>query len=63
MAQVLLYPGYTYLGSAPDIALVRVKQPFDFTAPEVGCIRLPRKAVTDGEKCYVTGWGATEGNP
>ena len=61
IAAKLKYESYTGFISSEDIGLILLKHPLDFTAPEVGHICLPTVAAQEGETCYITGWGDTEG--
>ena len=47
-----------------DIALIRVSEPFDFTAPNVDQIAIADlgSVLFEGDNCTVSGWGYLEFN-
>lgn len=49
------------VNTGKDFALLLLKTPLDLTVNEVGPVCLPSVNVYDGEYCYSTGWGSTEG--
>uniref|UniRef100_A0A2C9JEH9 Uncharacterized protein n=1 Tax=Biomphalaria glabrata TaxID=6526 RepID=A0A2C9JEH9_BIOGL len=51
---------YVSATSENDIALIKLKQPFNLN-DYVSLVCLPEQRVTPGTPCYITGWGETLG--
>lgn len=63
VAEVVVYPGYTFPTSGKDVALLRVSTPLDLTGPNVKAIGLVTSSdstsgvTAPGVAARVTGWG------
>ena len=60
LQNVIIHPQYRAIHVGPDIALIYVDSPFDFTRAGVLPACLPQREIYDYEDCYITGWGSTK---
>ena len=59
--RIVDYPGFYSSGRSPDIALLLLEAPLNFTDPKISQICLPSSDAIEREECFVTGWGTTRG--